>query len=153
VVVVKGFLKNCAHAIAFALVTGVFIFASSGAARADLKLCNMTKSQIGVVIGYRDKKGWVTEGWWNVNANSCSDILKGKLNARYYYIHAEDYVRDGEWSGKAFMCVQNKTFTIETAEKNCVDRGYRKAGFFEVDTSNENDWTIRLTDPGDNGAK
>lgn len=149
----RDFGKNCARAIAFILVAGVFIGATSSKALADLKLCNMTKSRIGVVIGYRDKKGWVTEGWWNVNANSCSDILKGKLNARYYYIHAEDYVRDGEWSGKAFMCVKNKSFTIRNAEKDCDQRGYRKAGFFEVDTTNEKDWTIRLTDPGENGNK
>ena len=62
-------------------------------------------------------------------------------------------MRDGEWSGKAFMCVKNKAFTIKDAEKNCTERGYRKAGFFEVDTTNEKDWTIRLTDPGDNGNK
>jgi uncharacterized membrane protein len=148
-----GFFKNCAHGFAFSLIAGVFVVAASGTARADLKLCNMTKSRIGVVIGYRDTKGWVTEGWWNVDSNNCSDILKGKLNARYYYIHAEDYVRDGEWAGKAFMCVKNKSFTIRDAEKNCAERGYRRAGFFEVDTSNEDDWTIRLTDPGDNGAQ
>ena len=146
---VSDCLKNGARAIAFVLVACVFVGATSSQALADLKLCNMTKSRIGVVIGYRDTKGWVTEGWWNVNANSCSDILKGKLNARYYYIHAEDYVRDGEWAGKAFMCVKNKSFTIRNAEKDCDQRGYRKAGFFEVDTTNENDWTIRLTDPGE----
>ncbi len=148
---VREILKNYAQTIAFVLLAGVSIGASSGAALADLKLCNMTKSRIGVVIGYRDTKGWVTEGWWNVDANNCSDILKGKLNARYYYVHAEDYVRDGEWAGKAFMCVKNKSFTIKDASKDCVQRGFRIAGFFEVDTTNEDDWTIRLTDPGENG--
>ena len=112
-----------------------------------LKLCNKTSSRIGVVIGYKvkNKKGWVTEGWWNVGANSCTDILKKKLSARYYYIHAEDYVRDGEWSGKAKMCVKNKSFTITGAEKKCTKRGSRKAGFFEIDTKNENSWTVNLT--------
>jgi len=150
---VKKIWKKGAQSIAFIWLAGVMVTAASGAALADLKLCNMTKSRIGAVIGYRDTKGWVTEGWWNVNANDCATILKGKLNARYYYIHAEDYVRDGEWAGKAFMCVKNKAFTIRNAEKNCVERGYRKAGFFEVDTTNEDDWTIRLTDPGEEDNK
>ncbi len=149
---VRDFAKNGVRTIAFILVAGVSIGAASREALADLKLCNMTKSRVGVVIGYRDTKGWVTEGWWNINAGNCNDILKGKLNARYYYIHAEDYVREGEWSGKAFMCVKNKVFTIRNAEKDCERRGYRKAGFFEVDTTNEDDWTIRLTDPGENGS-
>lgn len=145
--------KLAVNAIAFVLLAGVCVGSFAGAAKADLKICNMTKSRIGVVIGYRSSKGWVTEGWWNVDANSCTDILKGKLSARYYYVHAEDYVRDGEWAGKAIMCVQNKSFTITDADGKCVERGFRKAGFFEVDTSNEEHWTVRLTDPSDSGAK
>lgn len=145
--------KTAVKAIAFFLFGGVCVGSLASPAKADLKICNMTKSRIGVVIGYRSSGGWVTEGWWNVDANSCTDILKGKLTARYYYVHAEDYVRDGEWAGKAFMCVQDKSFTITDADARCVERGFRKAGFFEVDTSNEDNWTVRLTDPADSGTK
>ena len=31
--------------------------------------------------------------------------------------------------------------------KDCVKRGYKRTGFFEVDTGEERDWTVRLTDP------
>ena len=64
-------------------------------AAADLKLCNMTASRVGVAIGYKDDKGWVSEGWWNVAAQTCEVLLKGSLVARYYYIHALDYDRGG----------------------------------------------------------
>jgi len=150
---VMDIMKNIMNWFAFFLVAVVSISAAAAPAFADLKACNMTKSRVGVVIGYRSAKGWITEGWWNIDANNCTDILKGKLTARYFYIHAEDYVREGEWAGKAFMCVKNKSFTITGANKGCDSRGYRKAGFFEIDTSNEDDWTVRLTDPGDSGAK
>ena len=73
---------------------------SSIPASAELKLCNTTSSRVGVAIGYRDKERWATEGWWNVASNTCEVLLKGKLIARYYYIHAVDYDRGGEWSGK-----------------------------------------------------
>ena len=70
-------------------------------AAADLKLCNTTTSRVGVAIGYKDETGWVSEGWWNVASQTCEVLLKGSLVARYYYIHALDYDRGGEWGGKA----------------------------------------------------
>ncbi len=41
------------------------------AAHADLKLCNKTESRVGVALGYKDKQGWVTEGWWTVEPQKC----------------------------------------------------------------------------------
>jgi uncharacterized membrane protein len=121
-------------------------------AKAELKLCNTTSSRVGVAIGYRDKSRWATEGWWNVASNTCEVLLKGKLIARYYYIHAVDYDRGGEWSGKDTMCTVDKAFTV-FGVKDCVKRGYKRTGFFEIDTKNEHDWTVRLKYPEENGKK
>ena len=121
-------------------------------ARADLRLCNMTTSRVGVSLGFRDQQGWVTEGWWNISANACETLLKGDLAARFYYIHAIDYDRGGEWGGKSFMCTQDKSFVIRGVEE-CVKRGYKRTGFFEVDTGDAKEWTVRLTDTDDAGAK
>ena len=118
---------------------------------ADLKLCNSTASRVGVAIGYKDSKGWATEGWWNVASNTCETLLKGSLIARYYYIHAIDYERGGEWAGKSFMCTNNKSFTIRGV-RECAKRGFNRTGFFEVDTQEEQDWTVRLTDPVESAA-
>src|SRR5687768_18013766 len=74
---------------------------SSSAARADLKLCNNTPNRVGVALGYKDAKGWASEGWWNIGANACETLLKGALIARYYYIYAVDYDKGGAWGGKA----------------------------------------------------
>jgi uncharacterized membrane protein len=132
------------------------LLALSGAAApafADLRLCNTTKGRIGVAIGYKDgsAEGWATEGWWNIAAQTCETVYKGQLSGRFYYVHAIDYDRGGEWAGQSFMCTQDKTFTIKGVQ-DCSKRGYNKTGFFEVDTGDAKDWTIRLTDPGD-GAK
>ena len=120
-------------------------------ALADLKLCNSTASRVGVSIGYKDSNGWATEGWWNVASNTCETLLKGSLIARYYYIHAVDYDRGGEWAGKSFMCTNNKSFTIRGV-RECAKRGFNRTGFFEVDTQEEQDWTVRLTDPVESAA-
>ena len=68
------------------------------------------------------------------------------LIGRFYYIHAIDYDRGGEWAGTLYMCTDDKSFTIRDV-KECVKRGYKRTGFFEVDTGEERDWTVRLTDP------
>ena len=78
-------------------------------------------------------------------------LLKGTLVARYYYIHALDYDRGGEWGGKAFMCTGDKAFTIRGVQ-DCQTRNFKRSGFFEVDTNEEKDWTVRLADPGEGGA-
>ena len=120
--------------------------ASASGAVADLKLCNTTTSRIGVAIGYQDAKGWATEGWWNVAAQSCETLLKGALPSRFVYVYAVDYDRGGEWSGTNFMCTADKSFLIRDIT-DCQRRGHRRTGFSEVDTGTGKDWTIRLSDP------
>lgn len=121
-------------------------------AYADLKLCNTTSSRIGVAIGYRDGSGWATEGWWTLASQTCEVLYKGALSSRYWYVHAIDYDRGGEWAGQSFMCTRDKAFTIKGVQ-DCTKRGYNRTGFFEVDTKDANDWTIRLTDPSEGGAR
>lgn len=118
------------------------------AARADLKLCNATTGRIGVAVGYQDRSGWATEGWWTIAGQSCEILLKGRLASRFYYIYAVDYDRGGEWSGKTDMCIGDKAFTIK-GNDNCEPRGFKRMGFMQVDTNDQRDWTIRLTDPVD----
>ncbi len=115
-------------------------------ARADLTLCNFTESRVGVTVGYKDAKGWLTEGWWNILSRGCVKLVTGQLGGRFYYVHGVDYDRGGEWSGATKMCVDDKTFTIRDV-RNCVARGHKELGFYEVDTGDANDYTIRLTDP------
>ena len=104
---------------AFLLLVGL----GTAPAYADLKLCNTTASRVGVSIGYKDAEGWATEGWWNIASHTCETLLKGVLIGRYYYIHAVDYDRGGEWAGSLFMCTDDKSFTIRDT-KDCVKRGY-----------------------------
>lgn len=121
------------------------LLAGATAARADLRMCNTTGSRVGVAIGYRDAQGWVTEGWWNLAPRACETLLRGTLAARFYYVHAVDYDKGGEWTGKSVMCTRNKEFTIRGIE-DCLARGYERSGFFEVDTGEQKGWTIQLTD-------
>jgi uncharacterized membrane protein len=122
-------------------------------ALADLKLCNTTPNRIGVAIGYRDDAGTLTtEGWWTLPGQTCETLYKGPLPSRFWYVHAVDYDGGGEWAGQAYMCTIDKAFTIKTTG-DCAKQGYSRTGFFEVDVNQAADWTIRLVDPSEGGAK
>ncbi len=76
---------------------------------------------------------------------SARNLLNGNLIARYYYVYAIDYDRGGEWMGQAFMCTRDREFTIRGIG-NCLARGYDRSGFFEVDTGEQRNWTVQLTE-------
>jgi uncharacterized membrane protein len=118
-------------------------------AAADFRVCNFTKSRVGIAIGYKDNEGWATEGWWNIGAGNCEALLRGSLAARFYYIYAVDYDRGGEWAGQAFMCTRDKEFTIRPGTGDCLARGFDRTGFFEVDTGEQQTWTVQLTETGE----
>lgn len=135
------------RSIILALMTGFLgVTTATTSAHADLALCNATSSRVGVAIGYQDSKGWVTEGWWTIGSQSCETLLKGALPSRYLYVHAVDYDRGGEWIGTNYMCTAAKSFAIRGVQ-NCPKRGYKRTGFYEVDTGQAQEWTIRLSDP------
>jgi len=117
-------------------------------AAADFRICNLTKSRVGIALGYKDAEGWATEGWWNLPIGNCETLLRGSLAARFYYIYAIDYDRGGEWSGHAFMCTRDKEFTIR-GTADCLARGFDRTGFFEVDTGEQQTWTVQLTETGE----
>jgi uncharacterized membrane protein len=122
-----------------------------GAAKADFRVCNKTTSRVGIAIGYKADRDWTTEGWWTIEAENCATILAGPLVGRYYYMYAVDYDQGGVWGGNsAYLCTQEKEFTIEGVT-DCVARGYQRTGFKEVDTQNQESWTIQLEDSRSRG--
>lgn len=127
-------------------ILGAFLLLGPAAvpAQADLKLCNNTTSRVGVAIGYKDKEGWATEGWWTFEPSKCQQLLKGELIAQFYYVYAVDYDKGGSWGGKAMMCIRDKIFTIRGFDR-CKEREFQQVGFFEVDTGEEADWTVSLS--------
>ena len=123
------------------------VLLAGGAAHADLRVCNATANRAGIAIGYQDGNSWVTEGWFNLKPNACETILKGKLNSRYYYLFGQDYDRGGEWSGNNYMCTRDQEFSIR-GPQDCFARGFERAGFLEIDTGEQSDWTVELGEGG-----
>jgi uncharacterized membrane protein len=114
-------------------------------AHADFRVCNATQNLVGVGIGYRAKAGWITEGWWHIEASSCKTLIEGPLSSRFYYLYAEDAERGGRWDGPISMCVAEKEFKI-AGVTDCVARGFQRAGFQEYDTGEQASWMVQLTE-------
>jgi uncharacterized membrane protein len=131
----------------FRFVLLFIVITTPALAHADFRVCNRTQSRVGVAVGYKDGESWSTEGWWNIAPSSCETLMRGPLVARFYYLYALDYDQGGEWAGKAFMCSRDKEFTIKGIT-DCLARGYDRTGFFEVDTSEQKNWTVQLTEQG-----
>jgi hypothetical protein len=47
------------------------------------------------------------------------------------------------------MCTRDKEFLIRGIG-DCLAHGYDRTGFFEVDTGDQSDWTVQLTETGEN---
>jgi uncharacterized membrane protein len=142
-------LRGARRRCALAALTSAFAIVAASPAAAYFRLCNNTSSRVGVAIGYKDKDGWATEGWWNLSARGgCEYLLLGTLSSRFYYIYAVDYDRGGEWTGQSSMCTRDKEFTIR-GTADCLARGYDRTNFFEVDTADQADWTVQLTETGE----
>ncbi len=117
----------------------------------DFRVCNDTKSLIGIALGYRLDGNWITEGWWQIPGETCASVIEGDLNSRYYYIYAEDADRGGQWRGDIFMCTSDREFRIDGVQ-DCFARGHKRTGFFEVDTGDKGSWMVRLTESGQTGS-
>lgn len=118
---------------------------SATSASAEFRVCNATQTAVGVAIGYRAKEGWISEGWWQIPPTTCSTLIEGQLQSRYYYLYAEDAARGGRWSGNVNMCVADNEFKI-TGVQDCYARGYQQFGFKEYDTGRQGSWMVQLTD-------
>ncbi len=138
-------MRSAWAALLFLFTVPVFFAATAGEARADFRVCNATQNLVGVGIGYRAKAGWVTEGWWHIEASTCKTLIEGPLSSRFYYLYAEDAERGGRWDGPINMCVAEKEFKI-AGVNDCVARGFQRAGFKEYDTGEQSSWMVQLTD-------
>jgi len=118
---------------------------ADGASAVGLRVCNQTQNPVSVALGYRAERGWQSEGWWIAAPEDCTTVYRGGLTSRYYYLFVADDMSGGYWDGPVYMCTQDESFTIFGVE-DCLARGYERTGFFEVDTGERQNWTLRLTE-------
>ena len=122
-----------------------FLLAAAGPAAAGFNVCNKGARPVKVAVGRFDGTRWISEGWWHVESRKCSEVIAGKLVARYYYLYASDGAV-GTWDGGKSFCVGTEDRFSIVGRGGCTERGYDRRGFFEVDTGNQLNWTQSLSD-------
>ena len=60
--------------------------------------------------------------------------MKGKLDARYYYLYGSD-TDSGVWDGATWFCIGGAAKFSIPGRGNCAARGYDRKRFFRVDTN------------------
>ena len=126
------------------LFLAAFLAGFAAPAAAGLNVCNQTSHPAAVALGAFDGAEWGSRGWWTVGSGACAEIVSGPLIARYYYLYAVHGV-GGAWSGNRSFCVGAGQFEIAGRE-DCVERGFDRKRFFQVDTGDVPDWTETLAD-------
>ncbi len=123
----------------------VSLLFTSSASYAELRVCNKTSGRIGVAIGVQQGPIRITQGWFNIKANTCEAPVKEDLKDGPYFLYATDYDRGGEWNGSELMCVSDREFYIENSN-DCYARGFDKASFRLVSTKGLKNWTLDLNE-------
>lgn len=118
-----------------------------GAARpgwAAFTVCNKSDLATRVALGRFDGTQWASQGWWSVAPKTCTRVLTGPLQARYYYLYATDGA-GGSWEGKTHFCVAPDAKFLAPGRNDCTRRGFDQRGFFEIDTGKSPEWTQTLS--------
>ncbi len=92
-----------------------------------------------------------TRGWWVVAPNRCADIIPGELKHRYIYVHAVDVRGRALLEGTRRYCTAPRQFRV-TGTQDCWRRGYTIGSFHEIDTGENDGWTLFLKEPVRPGA-
>jgi uncharacterized membrane protein len=121
------------------------VFGTVPQAYAEFRVCNKTSGRIGVAIGVNQGPIRITQGWFNIKANTCETPIKEDLKEGPYFIYAVDYDHGGEWGGTDLLCVKDREFYIE-GNSDCYARGFDRLGFRQIATKNLKNWTIDLND-------
>lgn len=112
---------------------------------AGFKLCNHSPHAVKVALGYFDGTAWTSRGWWTVTPKTCQELVSGPLQARYYYVYANDGGA-GSWDGHNGFCVAASASFVIKGRADCEGHGYDRKGFFGIDTGQARDYTQTLSD-------
>jgi uncharacterized membrane protein len=113
-------------------------------AHAKFAVCNKGARAATVALGHFNGTDWMSEGWWTIKPNACADLITAPLDARYYYLYANDG-GSGTWDGSKEFCTDVQNFSI-VGRGHCAARGHNRKGFFQIDTGQAPNWTQSLSD-------
>lgn len=116
-----------------------------------VEFCNDYWEDIDIAISYQDlgdedTDTWVTEGWFTLAPDECSELIE-TLNWTIYYF-AVDYYEEAYWDGDLDLCTDEYDsfyFVEDDSDDGYCPSGAVTESFVEVDVDTDFDYyTITL---------
>jgi len=131
-------------------------FASATPCLAELQFCNRTDGKIDAAFGYLDRQdGWVSKGWYILEAGECKTMRPGMLSERLYYGFAKD-ARGRTWEARTdqsggWFCFSSHAFTLKVRDYmdargtlNCEKDNMKEQQFLVIDAGARNSYTFEF---------
>ncbi|MGF1462586.1 MAG: DUF1036 domain-containing protein [Maricaulaceae bacterium] len=139
--------RSSVNAILLALgATGV----SSGAAIADLTVCNRTSFVLETAYGTPEDDAVLVEGWRRVRPGECRALARAPLAIGDHFLYARSssaYAgRVREWRGEAALCVDQGDFSV-SGYAACDQVGLAYADFRRVPVTQDAEVRLFLSEP------
>ena len=114
-----------------------------------LFMCNDTEEPVWAALAERvepESEAYEARGWWRLEAESCSKVIKDELGSDHYYVYAALDTDGGDLpldAADRTFCVSPVKFEIEGAA-DCEAEGFRAALFKRVEIGDAKSWTYRF---------
>ena len=131
-------------------------FATATPCLAELQFCNRTDGKIDTAFGYLDRQdGWVSKGWYILEAGECKTMRSGILSDSLYYGFAKDahgqiWEAPPDQSG-GWFCFSSHAFTLKVRDYldargtlNCEKDNLREKQFLVIDTGAHTSYTFEF---------
>ncbi|MEL6678178.1 MAG: DUF1036 domain-containing protein [Pseudomonadota bacterium] len=118
-----------------------------GPAAAEFSVCNRSFDVLNIAVGAFENGDILrTRGWWTIGPNQCARVIREALPSRFIYVFAKDVFGNPALDGDTQLCLAPKRFVIDGAT-DCLIRGYLPGSFLEVDTGQQDRWTLFVAPP------
>ena len=93
---------------------------------ASLSVCNKSSQTAIVALAHFNGTAWASQGWWHIQPGQCGELIRGPLNARYYYLYATDGAFS-TWDGSKNFCVGIFRKVLDRGTRSLLSAGVGRA--------------------------
>ncbi|MDZ7904679.1 MAG: DUF1036 domain-containing protein [Cypionkella sp.] len=118
------------------VIFGAILTVCTGAAQAELTLCNKAAAPQTVGLAYKSGDSWFSEGWWTIAPSDCKTLVGGDLAQRNYYYTIKDPSKDSSgFAGEGYrFCAKDDSFELTGADGDCGALGATSRDYALIDT-------------------
>jgi uncharacterized membrane protein len=110
-------------------------------------ICNDGNAEVWAALAYWSGKEFVSRGWWDIAAGSCTTPLAQEVSHDPVYLYVSKQGNNHLVTGVADFCISNASFDIHGRDR-CEAHGYASKGFEATNIKGASGFVAHI---GDNG--